>query len=148
VGIAVVERKNPSDYASSCTWDRERLERELARLAEYDHKCFLVEASFEAVCALTGASTASLEGTTDSFFARDCPVYFAANAAHVGRSICGILARWERRYLERKDRIDCLVDAMQAEPQMRTLPLRPRVRKRVHRPTAWELLACRAAGCE
>jgi hypothetical protein len=142
-GVAVVERKSAQDYAQTITWDRERWEREIARLTSYDHRVVIVEASFDDVCAVSGATPTSLEGSTDSFFSRDIPVYFTTGRAHTGRSIVGILSRWERRYMAKTGRL-----AMLAERDMGGRGMQPRRRRRTHQLLSWEAAACREAGIE
>ena len=94
-GLAVIERKSTSDFASSITWGRERLDDEMRRMRDYQRKCFVVEGNITDVMRMTGAHPHTVIGSVASFTARyDCPVIFAGNSAGAGRMIAGILRRW------------------------------------------------------
>jgi ERCC4-type nuclease len=97
-GIAVVERKNPDDFASSLTRDRERFEDELRRLQGYRWKCVVVESDISTIYRTSGMHPHSVLGSVASLTARwDCPVLFAGNAHGCGRLIAGLLSRWGKR---------------------------------------------------
>lgn len=97
-GIGVVERKNPDDFASSLTRDRERFEDELRRLQGYRWKIICVESDVTTLYRTSGMHPHSLLGSVASLTARwDCPVLFAGNAAGCGRLIAGLLSRWGNR---------------------------------------------------
>ena len=97
-GCSVVERKSPGDFVQTVTWDRERWDREVERLDDYDHRAVVVEASFEDCCVLTRTRWEALLGSVCSLFARhDCPVMFAGSPIAAGRFIAGTLRRWEER---------------------------------------------------
>jgi ERCC4-type nuclease len=97
-GVAVIERKNPDDFASSLTRDRERLEDELRRLQGYRWKLVCVESDITTIYRTSGMHPHSLLGSVASLTARwDCPVLFAGNAAGCGRLIAGLLSRWGKR---------------------------------------------------
>ena len=100
-GIAVVERKSLSDFASSITHERERFEDELRRLQGYRWKCIVVEGELSELYRERCIHPHSVLGTLASFHARwDCPVHWAVNAGGCGRLIAGMLRRWEARLLE------------------------------------------------
>jgi ERCC4-type nuclease len=97
-GVAVIERKSVSDFASSITRDRERFDDEMRRLLAYRWKCIVVEGDLSEVYRTSATHPHSVLGSIASFFARsDCPVLFAVNPAGAGRLIAGILRRWEER---------------------------------------------------
>jgi ERCC4-type nuclease len=97
-GIAVIERKSVSDFASSVTRDRERFDDEIRRLLGYRFKAIVVEGDLSEVYRASAAHPHSIIGSIASFFARsDCPTFFAVNATGAGRLIAGILRRWEER---------------------------------------------------
>jgi ERCC4-type nuclease len=97
-GVAVIERKSVSDFASSITRDRERFDDEIRRLLGYRFKAIVVEGDLSEVYRTSAAHPHSILGSIASFFARsDCPTFFAVNAAGAGRLIAGILRRWEER---------------------------------------------------
>jgi ERCC4-type nuclease len=98
-GIAVIERKSVSDFASSLTRDRERLDDEVRRLRGYRWKAIIVEGDLSQVYRVTAAHPNSVLGSIASFFARaDLPCLFAVNAVGAGRLIAGILKRWQERF--------------------------------------------------
>jgi ERCC4-type nuclease len=97
-GIAIIERKSISDFASSITRDRERFDDELRRMLAYRWRAIVVEGDLSEVYRASAAHPNSVLGSIASFFARsDCPVLFAVNPHGAGRLICGILRRWEER---------------------------------------------------
>jgi ERCC4-type nuclease len=97
-GVAVIERKSISDFASSITHDRERFDDNVRRLLAYRWKCIVVEGDLSMVYRSSATHPHSIIGSIASFYARaDLPTLFAANAAGAGRLIAGILKRWEER---------------------------------------------------
>jgi ERCC4-type nuclease len=100
-GIAVIERKSISDFASSITHDRERFDDELRRLLVYRWRCIVIEGEIGEVWRSSAVHPHSVIGSVASFFARsDCPCLFAGTPAGAGRLIAGILKRWEERLAE------------------------------------------------
>jgi ERCC4-type nuclease len=97
-GIAAIERKSGSDYASSMGCDRERVDREIQRLQSYRWKCIVVEDDLTRVYRKTLVHPHALLGSIASMFARyDVPTLFVGHPAGAGRLIAGLLRRWEER---------------------------------------------------
>ena len=97
-GIAVVERKSPSDMAGSLTHGRERFDDEIRRLLAYRWRAIVVEGSMDEVWRASGVHPHSVIGSVASFLARsDLPTLFVPNPASAGRMIAGVLKRWGER---------------------------------------------------
>jgi ERCC4-type nuclease len=103
-GIAVLERKSISDFASSITHERERFDDEVRRLEGYRWKAIVVEGELSDVYAGRLVHPNSVLGSVASFFARsDLPCLFAVDATGAGRLIAGLLRRWEERLAGERD---------------------------------------------
>jgi len=66
-----IERKSLGDLVQSLTWERQRFERELARLSEYQRACVIVEGSLSDVHAQKYRSQAhpsAVVGSTVALF--------------------------------------------------------------------------------
>jgi len=99
-GIAVIERKSISDFASSITHGRERFDDEVRRLMAYRWRAIVVEGEIGEVWRNHAVHPHSVIGSVASFFARaDLPCLFAGTPAAGGRLIAGILRRWEERLI-------------------------------------------------
>jgi ERCC4-type nuclease len=97
-GIAAIERKNGSDYASSLGRERERVDREIQRLQPYRFKCIVVEDDLSSIYRGTAMHPHSILGSICSMYARfDVPTLFVGNPAAAGRVIAGLLRRWGDR---------------------------------------------------
>jgi DNA excision repair protein ERCC-4 len=97
-GVAVIERKSVSDFASSITRGRERFDDEVRRLLAYRWRCIVVEGEISEVWRTSAVHPHSVLGSVASFFARsDLPCLFAGTRPAAARLICGILRRWEER---------------------------------------------------
>jgi ERCC4-type nuclease len=97
-GVAAIERKSVSDFASSITRDRQRFDDEIRRMLGYRWRCIVIEGELSEVYRISAVHPHSVLGTIASFFARsDCPCLFAVNPVGAGRLIAGILRRWEER---------------------------------------------------
>jgi DNA excision repair protein ERCC-4 len=97
-GVAVIERKSISDFASSITHDRERFDDEVRRLLPYRWRCVVVEGEIGEVWRSSAVHAHAVIGSVASFYARfDLPCLFAGTPAGAGRLIAGILRRWEER---------------------------------------------------
>jgi ERCC4-type nuclease len=104
LGIAVVERKSVSDFASTITHGRDRFDREVERLKPYRFKCIAVEGDLHEVYRTSLVHPHSVLGSIASFYARaNLPTFFLVNATGVGRFIAGVLRRWEEE-LDREHR--------------------------------------------
>jgi ERCC4-type nuclease len=92
-----IERKAAGDLVSTCTYGRERFERELVKLAAYDRAVIIVEGDLESIIRWTYKGTtnpSALVGSFASWFARyNVATIFAGNAFNAA-----ILAR---RFLEK-----------------------------------------------
>jgi ERCC4-type nuclease len=98
-GIAVIERKSVSDFASTITAGRDRFEDEIRRLDGYWRRCIVVEGDLSLVYRSSLAHPHSILGSIASFYARhDLPTLFAVNPTGAGRLIVGILRRWQERF--------------------------------------------------
>jgi len=94
VDVARIERKSPSDFASTITWGRERFDREVQRLQGVRWKCVVVEGELQEVYRASAVHPHAVIGTIASLFARwEVPVLFAADPAGAGRLIAGLLRR-------------------------------------------------------
>jgi ERCC4-type nuclease len=97
-GIAAIERKSVSDFASSITHGRERFDDEVRRLLAYRWRAIVVEGEIAEVWRASAVHPHSVLGSVASFFARsDLPCLFAGTRPAAARLICGILRRWEER---------------------------------------------------
>jgi ERCC4-type nuclease len=97
-GIAVIERKSPSDFASSITHGRERFDDEVRRLRGYRWRAIVIEGEIGEVWRDNAVHVHAVIGSIASFFARaDLPCLFAGTPHGAGRMIAGILKRWEER---------------------------------------------------
>ena len=95
---ARIERKAPGDFASTITWERDRFERELARLLPFRWKCIVVESDFDQVFVGSRIHPHAVLGAIASLLARwDVPVLFAGSPEGAGRLMAGLLRRWEQR---------------------------------------------------
>jgi ERCC4-type nuclease len=98
IDIARIERKSPGDFASTITWERDRFDRELARLLPFRWKCIVVESDFDEVFVGRRIHPHAVLGAMASLLARwDVPVLFAGSAEGTGRLMAGLLRRWEQR---------------------------------------------------
>jgi ERCC4-type nuclease len=89
-GIAAIERKTPSDFASTLTAGRERFEREVERMRELEWKCVIVEGNVDDVLVGSAIHPNSVIGSVASLYAEwDVPCFFAGNAARAGRLLAG-----------------------------------------------------------
>ncbi len=96
-GIGAVELKR-DDFAAAVGGDRERFDREVARLQPYRFKCIVVADDITGVYRRTAVHPHAILGSIASWYARhDVPVLFVGNDAGAARLICGILRRWEER---------------------------------------------------
>ena len=100
----VIERKSISDFASSISHGRERLDDEIRRMRDYRWRGLVIEGDISEVWAHYNIHANSVIGTVSSYWARaDVPCIFAGTRAAAARMICGTLRRWEERLLaERK----------------------------------------------
>jgi DNA excision repair protein ERCC-4 len=102
--LIAIERKSLSDLVACCGVERERFERELRRMAGYETKCLVVEASWrdlEAGMWRSKLSPAAAVGSVLSWIAEGIPVIMAGSreaAAHHVARILYIAAR--RRWRE------------------------------------------------
>ncbi len=97
-GIAAIERKSVSDFASSISHGRERLDDEVRRLLAYRWRAIVIEGEIGEVWRTSAVHPHSVLGSVASFFARsDLPCLFAGTRPAAARLICGILRRWEER---------------------------------------------------
>ncbi|MDE2104559.1 MAG: ERCC4 domain-containing protein, partial [Patescibacteria group bacterium] len=91
-GVAVIERKSVSDFASTITHGRDRFEREIERLRPYRWKCIAVEGELNEVYRVSLVHPHSVIGSIASFYARaDLPTFLLSNPHGVGRFIAGTL---------------------------------------------------------
>jgi ERCC4-type nuclease len=96
--VARIERKSPGDFASTITWERDRFDRELARLLPFRWKCIVVESDFDEVFVGRRLHPHAVLGAMASLLARwDVPVLFAGSPEGTGRLMAGLLKRWEER---------------------------------------------------
>jgi ERCC4-type nuclease len=103
-GIAVIERKSVSDFASTITAGRERFDDEVRRLCGYRWRAIIVEGDLSTVYRSSSAHPHSILGSIASFYARyDLPTLFAVNAAGAGRLMVGVLRRWQERLAAEKE---------------------------------------------
>jgi ERCC4-type nuclease len=108
--VAVIERKNPTDFLASI-FDP-RFGRELERLAPYEQKRIFVESTFDEIVKLSLMPPRSILGRCDSLGARwDCEVVWCRDAAGCAARIVGYLRRWEEIYVPRKTPAERLRDA-------------------------------------
>ncbi|MFH1680733.1 MAG: ERCC4 domain-containing protein [Candidatus Eisenbacteria bacterium] len=96
-----VERKSLGDFVSSVIRERERFERELARLADYQTACVLVEADARDVVDGRYRSHAHPNSVLGSAIALyvdyGIPFFFCSTREIAGRIAAGILRRFHRR---------------------------------------------------
>lgn len=98
VDVARIERKSPTDFASTITWGRERFDREVQRLQALRWKAVVVEGELHDVYRASAVHPNAVIGTIASLFARwEVPVLFALNPAGAGRLMAGLLKRWDER---------------------------------------------------
>jgi ERCC4-type nuclease len=104
-GIAAVERKSVSDFASSITHGRERFDDEVRRLRAYRWRTVIVEGDVSDISRVSGVHPNSVIGTVASFQARsDLPCLFAGSRLAAARLTFGLLRRWQERLeFERKE---------------------------------------------
>jgi ERCC4-type nuclease len=96
--VARIERKSPGDFASTITWERDRFDRELARLLPFRWKCIVVESDLDEVFVGRRLHPHAVLGAMASLLARwDVPVLFAGSPEGAGRIMAGLLRRWEER---------------------------------------------------
>jgi ERCC4-type nuclease len=96
-GVAAIELKR-DDFPAAVGSERERFDREIARLAAYRWKCIIVAQDITQVYRQTLVHPNALIGSVASWFARaDVPTIFIGNDTGAARLICGILKRWEER---------------------------------------------------
>lgn len=96
--VARIERKSPGDFASTITWERDRFDRELARLLPFRWKCIVVESDMDEVFVGRRLHPHAVLGAMASLLARwDVPVLFAGSPEGAGRIMAGLLRRWEER---------------------------------------------------
>ena len=112
LGLAVVERKSPSDYVGTLTHGRDRWEREVERLQGLELACVIVEGSFDECCALTGTRWESLVGSNMALdVKRRIPVHFVGSRLAAAWAVCSWLRRAEMALLGRPSPIERLVSA-------------------------------------
>jgi ERCC4-type nuclease len=105
---ARIERKSRADFASSITWGRERLDREMVRLQDYPWRAVVVEANVgdfgeyrDGDFGRRGVHLHAVLGTVASYGARyGVPVYFMGNATNAGKLMVGLFRRWEEQMQE------------------------------------------------
>jgi ERCC4-type nuclease len=108
--VAVIERKNPTDFLASI-FDP-RFGRELERLVPYEQKRIFVESTFDEIVKLSLRPPRSILGRCDSLGARwDCEVVWCRDAAGCAARIVGYLRRWQEIYVPRKTPAERLRDA-------------------------------------
>jgi DNA excision repair protein ERCC-4 len=96
-GVGAIELKR-EDFAAAIGSDRERFDREIARLEPYRFRCIVVADEITNIYRKTAVHPHAILGSIASWYARhDVPVLFAGNDAGAARLICGILKRWEDR---------------------------------------------------
>jgi ERCC4-type nuclease len=101
LNLARIERKNPSDFASSLTHDRERFDRELVRLRRFRHRLVIVEGDLSDFLSnrYSAAHPNSIVQSICAMYARfGVPTLFAHDAITCGRMIAGILRRLEEEH--------------------------------------------------
>lgn len=82
-GIAAIERKSLSDLIGSLTFERERFEAEIERLASYAFRCVVVEGDLDDLIEWryrSRANPSSIVGSIASMMAKGTPFIFAGNA--------------------------------------------------------------------
>jgi ERCC4-type nuclease len=99
-GVGVIERKSAEDFAASII-GCERFDDEVRRLLNYRFKAVVVEGSLGEVYRCRSLHPHAVLGKICSLLARsDLPCLFVENAAGCGRTIAGLLRRWEERVAE------------------------------------------------
>jgi hypothetical protein len=96
-----VERKSLGDFVSSVIHERERFERELARLSGYETSCVLVEADLRDIVNGRYRSCAHPNSVLGSMIALivdyRVPILFCSTREIAGRLTAGILRRYHTR---------------------------------------------------
>lgn len=94
----IIERKTASDLLGTISHGRERFERELERMVEYDFKALVIEATLpELVANPGGMSPASIVGSLIAFAQRfNIHVLYAGNRAYAERLTFKFCERWVR----------------------------------------------------
>ena len=103
LGIATIERKSPTDFMQTITYDRERWDREVARFARYERAAIVVEGE-RGECAevAAGVRWESVEGTIAGLDVRHgVPVHFKQGRMQAAWFAAAWLARAERVLLPR-----------------------------------------------
>jgi ERCC4-type nuclease len=99
-----IERKSLGDFVTSVIHERERFERELARLRDYETACILVEADAQDIVDSKYRSHAHPNAVLGSalalFVDYGVPFVFASSREIAGRITAGILRRFHKRAVE------------------------------------------------
>jgi hypothetical protein len=99
-GVAAIELKR-ADFAAAVGSDRERFDREVARLKPYRWKCIVVADEILSVYRGSLVHPHSVLGSIASWYARhDIPTLLVGNDAGAARLIAGLLRRWQERLEE------------------------------------------------
>ena len=96
-----IERKTRDDFIQSVTRSRDRFFRELGRLAAYDFKCVVIEATMKQIierCYRSGAHPNALLGTIAAIiFNFGCPVFFCSNRQGAVQFVTSLLVHYYRK---------------------------------------------------
>ena len=103
-GSVVVERKSLDDWVSTIIHERERFERELARMATFDFRCVIVEGSYADVrdhIYTSQAHPSSVFGLSVCLMVDySVPVLYCHDRAIASRVAERILRRWFEKHQE------------------------------------------------
>jgi ERCC4-type nuclease len=103
---AAIERKNPSDMSQSITHERERFEREVARLGRLRYRAIIVEGcEHDVLEASPMLHRNALAGAGLSFLARHgVPTIYARSADDAAWRCLALLRRWEEERVKEESR--------------------------------------------